>query len=141
MRRSFNNKLHQIINESVKDALNEVSWQTSARASKAASDREFGYNSHTVFNALDTVREYLSQFREEDYLERTQAAKLMRCVDKIIQFVQRKNKQRENLEDLDYDNFKKQHNGVDKYKFGDDVENTEEEDWTPSQREYADFYL
>lgn len=137
MRRRYNNKLQQIINESVKYALNEISWQLSDKATELSHERSEW--THHVYKALDTVEEYLSQFYEdEDY---TQAAKLAQCVEKIRQFVDRKDKQSANLEKLDSNNFKKQHNGVDKYNFGDKVENTDEDDWTPSQREYADYKL
>ena len=141
MRRSFNNKLHQIINESVKDALNEISWQKSSRAANAANERGYCDYADKVLDALDVVKNYISSFCEDDYHNHTQAAKLIPYVKEIEEFVRRKAKQMHNLEKLDYDNFKKQHNGVDMYDFEREVENTEEEDWTPSQREYAEFHL
>ena len=132
-RNYINKKIHAIVNESVKNVLNEVSWQLSDRASQVADERDF---TDDVIRKLGDIEDWLQQYNNSGD---TQASQLLSCVYKLANFARRKQNQNKNFKDLHDFNFKRQHNDTSEHDFSDNMENSNEEDWTPLQREYADF--
>ena len=145
------NDLHKIVKESTKRIISEISW---LKSDSAAGKSEYLDNSDEILKSIKEIREYLENYVYNDdnsinsyTLGNTnwkgtstgsgQARKMLTYLGMIENFVLRKQKQRTNLTNLNDDNFKKHHNGMDRMEFSNTIPYDDNAHLTNSQQEYV----
>ena len=85
-----------------------------------------------VIREIDDIYEWLQSFGGD-------RGDIRSCIYKLQDFAKRKLDQADKLEDFNDSNFERQHGGVPMRQFDHDLENTPEDEWTPSQEDYARY--
>jgi hypothetical protein len=145
------NDLHNIVKESTKRIISEISW---LKSDSAAGKSEYLDNSDEILKNIKEIREYLENYIYNDdnsinsytlgntnwkgtFTGSGQARKMLTYLEMIENFVLRKQKQRTNLTNLNDDNFKKHHNGMDRTEFSNTIPYDDNANLTNSQQEYV----